>query len=168
MKSFSRLSNRRAFLLRKYPFSSPIDDESEALPNQADDLSQEDSSRVVIYIEFQGEKNDQHSSSQDDQLLEKIQQIIEENPANEALDIEHLCQVLGLSESQLFRKMKALTGESPMKFFRRINLHRARQLLQCTDLSVSEIAYDLGFSDPNYFSRVFRKEFHQTPSEIRK
>ncbi|MEL7534180.1 MAG: helix-turn-helix transcriptional regulator, partial [Bacteroidota bacterium] len=73
-----------------------------------------------------------------------------------------------LSATQLFRKMKALTGHPPMSFVRKIRLHKAKELLFSTELSVSEIAYDLGFSDPHYFSRAFKKEFGQSPSQVRK
>jgi len=63
--------------------------------------------------------------------------------------------------------MKALTGEPPMSFIRKLRLHKAKTLLQTTELNVSEIAYDLGFTDPHYFSRAFKKEFGMPPSDLR-
>ena len=70
-----------------------------------------------------------------------------------------------MSATQLNRKMKALTGETPMSFIRKVRLHRAKELLQNTQLTVAEIAYDVGFSDPSYFSRAFKKEFGERPTE---
>ena len=83
------------------------------------------------------------------------------------LGAEELSRAVNLSQSQLYRKMAALTGEPPNAFIRKIRLHRAKEMLQTTELTISEIAYDVGFNDPNYFSRTFSKEFGKTPSEYR-
>ncbi len=106
--------------------------------------------------------------SPDDLFLQKIRRIIDERIGDVDLDISFLCQKVGLSATQLFRKMKALTGEAPISFIRRVRLHRGRELLQTTDLTIAEIAYDLGFTDPGYFSRAFGKEFGSPPSDNRK
>lgn len=74
---------------------------------------------------------------------------------------------LSMSESQLFRKLKALTGRSTAVYIRSIRLQEARKLMQSSSLTISEIAYEVGFSDPSYFSRVFAKEFGMPPSAMR-
>ena len=84
------------------------------------------------------------------------------------LSINDLCQASGLSHSQLSRKLKALTNKSPIKFIRSYRLLKAKELLQESEYNISEIAYNLGFNDPNYFSRMFMKEFGHSPSESRK
>lgn len=106
--------------------------------------------------------------SLDDLFLQNIRRIIDEKIGDADLDIPYLCKKAGLSSTQLFRKMKALTGEAPISFIRKVRLHKAKELLQTTDLTISEIAYDLGFNDPNYFSRAFSKEFGISPSDVRK
>jgi len=106
--------------------------------------------------------------SLDERFLEKIRQIIDKKIDDADLDINYLCQKVHLSSTQLYRKMKALTGEPPMSFIRKLRLHKAKALLQTTDLNVSEIAYQLGFTDPHYFSRAFKKEFGESPSASRK
>jgi AraC-like DNA-binding protein len=63
--------------------------------------------------------------------------------------------------------MKALTGMAPLAFVRKVRLHRAKALLESTDLNIAEIAYELGFTDPNYFSRAFKKAFGDRPSKVR-
>ena len=78
------------------------------------------------------------------------------------------CKTVGLSTTQLHRKMKALTGEAPMSFIRKVRLHKAKDLLQNTDLTVAEIAYEVGFTDASYFSRAFGKEFGGSPTDLRK
>ncbi len=72
-----------------------------------------------------------------------------------------------LSHLQVHRKLSALTGFSANKFIRYVRLNKAKELLQNPELSILSIAYDTGFNDPNYFGRVFRKEFGKTPTEWR-
>ena len=69
---------------------------------------------------------------------------------------------------QVYRKLKALTNRTPSQFIRSIRLQKAMKLLKSTDLTVSEIAYDVGFTDPNYFSRTFLEEYGIRPSSIKK
>lgn len=104
----------------------------------------------------------------DDLFIRKIRQTITENIDDTELGIAHLCSAVNLGHTQLFRKMKALTGENPTIYIRKMRLLRAKELLRTTDQSVSEIAYSVGFSDPNYFSRVFSEEFGTAPSAVRK
>lgn len=104
----------------------------------------------------------------DDLFIQKIREIIDKKISDSALDVEYLCQAVHLSNTQLFRKMKALTRESPFRFIQKIRLQKAHEMLQTTSLNISEIAYELGFSDPNYFSRAFSKEFGMAPSDVRK
>ncbi|MCB0586947.1 MAG: AraC family transcriptional regulator, partial [Phaeodactylibacter sp.] len=80
---------------------------------------------------------------------------------------QSLCRELHLSSSQLQRKLNALTGLSPVKFIRHIRLNRAREFLNDPSRSITSIAFDTGFNDPDYFSRVFRQEFGKTPTEYR-
>ena len=79
-----------------------------------------------------------------------------------------MAKELCLSHSQFARKLDALTGFSPNRFIRFMRLKRAKELLQDLDLSITVVAYDCGFSDPSYFSRVFKKEFGKTPLLWRK
>ena len=67
---------------------------------------------------------------------------------------------------QLYRKVKALTGRSPVELLRTARLQRARQMLLTTDKNISEIAYEVGFSAPSYFTKCFRDEFGISPSEL--
>lgn len=103
-----------------------------------------------------------------DVFLQKIRKVIDDNIDNSELGILELCQAVHLSHTQVFRKMKALTGDHPTGFIRKRRLHKAKELLLSTDLNISEIAYEVGFSDPNYFSRTFSQEFSQSPRAMRK
>ncbi|MCB9296288.1 MAG: response regulator [Lewinellaceae bacterium] len=104
----------------------------------------------------------------DDLFMQKFQQAIEKNMGQADFGIDGLCKMLSMSRTQLYRKAKALTGESPARFIQKVQLNKARELLQTTELNVSEIAYEVGFTDPAYFSRAFNKEFGAPPSSLRK
>jgi len=78
-----------------------------------------------------------------------------------------LSSVIGMSESQLYRKLKALTGKSTAIFIRTVRLQKASELLTTTSLNVSEVAYETGFNDPAWFSRVFKEEFGESPVSFR-
>ncbi len=103
----------------------------------------------------------------EDIFLQKLRDAVLENIDDPSLNVEQLSRAVLLSPSQLYRKLAALTGEPPNTFIRKIRLHRAMDMLKTTELNISEIAYDLGFNDPNYFSRAFSKEFGEPPSAYR-
>ena len=103
--------------------------------------------------------------SAEEVFLRKTLAIIETNLANPDLDVLRLECDLGMSNTQLFRKLKALTGKGGNDLIRSIRLQRAAQLLQAGKQSVADVAYAVGFNDPNYFTRAFRKEFGASPVE---
>jgi len=103
---------------------------------------------------------------QDDPFLQKIRTIIEER-LHDDICIEDLSKLVYYSRTQVFRKIKNLTGLSPSRFIRTLRLQKSLELLLTTDFKVSEIATGVGFSDPKYFFRVFRMEFGKAPSSIR-
>lgn len=104
----------------------------------------------------------------EDQFILKTRAIIEENLTDSAFNITELCQAIGMSRSSLHRKISALTGMSSSGFIRRIRLQKAKILLTESDLNISEIAYEVGFSDPKYFTRTFTKEFGVSPTKTQK
>ncbi|MDF1699158.1 MAG: ATP-binding protein [Saprospiraceae bacterium] len=106
--------------------------------------------------------------SLDERFLQKLIKVVEDRLDDPDLAVVHLCRTAQLSNTQVNRKLKALTGKTPSQFIRSIRLQKARDLLQTTDFNVSEIAYKVGFNDPNYFSRSFSEEFGHPPNAIRK
>lgn len=108
----------------------------------------------------------QSAPSLDDLFLQKRHHAVLEKLDDPELDMAYLCQATHLSHTQVFRKMKALTGENPTQYIKRLRLNRALDLLQTTNHTVSEVAYLVGFNDPNYFSRAFQKEFGKTPRDV--
>lgn len=106
--------------------------------------------------------------SMDDVFLDKLEEAIEANLENENFSIDELGREIGLSRSQLHRKLQALTGKSASKFIRSYKLDKARELLQKNVGTVSDISFRMGFSSPAYFGQVFLEEFGYPPSELRK
>ncbi len=107
------------------------------------------------------------SNEIDKSFLKQLRKIIQENLSNSDLSVEQIGDEIGLSRVQLYRKVKALTGYSPVEILRKARLMRARHLLQTTDKSVSEVAYAVGFSTPSYFSKCYKEEFDLQPAQER-
>ncbi|MBX2929148.1 MAG: response regulator [Saprospiraceae bacterium] len=102
----------------------------------------------------------------EDAFLQKIRSIVEEHLSDSAFEIDQLARVVGMSRSQLFRKIKALTGQSPSLHIRAIRLHRGKELLETTEMNVTEVAYEVGFSTPAYFSDAFAEKYGVRPSQV--
>ena len=102
----------------------------------------------------------------EDTFMIKFRDFIEQNMADSELGVETIGAELGLSRVQLYRKVKALTGQSPVELLRTARLHKARRLLQGSDKSISEIAYEVGFTAPSYFTKCFKDEFGISPSDL--
>ena len=102
-------------------------------------------------------------------FLQKIIKIINDETGNHSFGSSmHLAHKMHLSESQIYRKLKAITGKSTAVFIRSVRLQKAKELIQTTDKTISEIAYEVGFNDPSWFSRAFKEEYGYAPSEISK
>ena len=101
----------------------------------------------------------------DERLLFRITTIIEEHIDNSDLSVEMLSRLMGISQKQLYRKLKSLTGMSTVEYIRSIRLKKAALLFQNGNFSVAEVMYMVGFSNASYFTRCFVAEFGKTPME---
>lgn len=106
------------------------------------------------------------SSPASHSLLELVLASINQNLSNEYFSIDDLCAEIGMSTRSLQRKLKAITNRSPNQMIRSYRLHRAKELLAKDKGTVSEIAYQTGFSSVSYFTKCFRKEFGRVPTEM--
>ena len=107
-------------------------------------------------------------SSMDEQLYEKALRIVDKNVGNEQFDILFFCEELGVSRTVLFRKIKAWTDFSPKEFIQHVRLKKGAQLLEQGKINISQISYKVGFKNPKYFSKCFRKKFGKTPTDYAK
>lgn len=100
-------------------------------------------------------------------FLEKALACIEENMDNAEFTVEAFSQAMAMSRMQLYRKLKALAGQSPNEFIRTIRLKRAAQLIKQQQLTIAEVTYSVGFNDLQYFRDCFKKQFGMSPSSYR-
>lgn len=102
----------------------------------------------------------------DVELISKLTELIEQNISKLDLSSAFLCEQLAMSSSKLYRKIKQLTDLSPNEFIRTVRLKKSAILLKSKNYNVSEVATMVGFNDPLYFSRVFKKQFGYSPSKL--
>lgn len=103
----------------------------------------------------------------DNEFYTRFLEIVKAEMGNSDLNVDSLAAKMGLGRSQFYRKIKALTNYSPVELLRNLRLKRSRELLLTSDKSISEIAYEVGFSAPAYFTRCYRETFGETPTELR-
>jgi len=97
--------------------------------------------------------------------MQKLVELITENAQDPELSMEVLYNKLGMSRTQFFRKIKAISDLSPNKLILNIRMKMAVEKFQSGGMTIAEVAYEVGFSDPAYFSKVFKSVFNQTPTE---
>lgn len=107
-------------------------------------------------------------NSYDEKLLKKLIEIVEKNIDEPTLTVEFLSKEVALSRVHLFRKLKSITGMTPTDFIKDYRMKRATQLLATQKLSISEVAYEVGFQDVHYFGKCFKKAYGTSPSEYAK
>ena len=104
----------------------------------------------------------------EDAFISRFKSLVDERLSDSNLSVEDLAADMGLSRVQLYRKVKALTGSTPIDLLRKARLSHAQQLLQESKLTVSEVAYQVGFASPSYFTKCYKDEFGIVPGEARK
>jgi len=103
----------------------------------------------------------------DDEMMQKVMQFIEDNMENSELTVEELGQYIGMSRSVFFKKIKSLTGLSPVEFIRDVKMKRAAQILVSCKYMVKEVSYLVGISDTKYFTKCFKAKYGMTPLEYK-
>lgn len=128
--------------------------------------------RKLLKHLFQGSKEaeqeiaESHLEDRDKQFLKQLHSIIQKNLSDSEFGVEDIGKQIGLSRVQLYRKVKAMTGSSVVDLLRKARLAKAKRLLESRSMSVSEVAYDVGFSAPSYFTKCFKEEYGMLPGEI--
>lgn len=107
-------------------------------------------------------------SDMDKDFVSRFRVLIEKKMKESGLNVEDLGRDMGMSRVQLYRKLKFLTNYSPNELLRQMRLKKAASLLASSDLTVAEIAYEVGFSSPSYFTKCYREEFGESPTDLLK
>jgi len=108
------------------------------------------------------------TSSMDQVFLERVHSAIENNFANESFGVDQLAHEIGISRSQLHRRLKVLSGQSPSQMIKEFRLSKAKDMLQNKVANVSEICYRVGFSSPSYFNTCFKEHFGYPPGKVKR
>lgn len=116
--------------------------------------------------EAEKEISEAHLEDRDKQFLKQLQAIIQKNLSDSEFGVEDMGQQIGLSRVQLYRKVKAMTGSSVVDLLRKARLAKARRLLETRSMSISEVAYEVGFSAPSYFTKCFKEEYGMLPGDV--
>lgn len=128
--------------------------------------------RQLLKNLYQGTKvaekeiSESYLEDRDKQFLKQLQAIIQKNLSDSEFGVENMGQQIGLSRVQLYRKVKAMTGSSVVDLLRKARLAKARRLLETRSMSVSEVAYEVGFSAPSYFTKCFKEEYGMLPGDV--
>lgn len=117
-------------------------------------------------LEAEQEIADSHLEDRDKQFLKQLHAIIQKNLSDSEFGVEDIGKQIGLSRVQLYRKVKAMTGSSVVDLLRKARLAKAKRLLESRSMSVSEVAYDVGFSAPSYFTKCFKDEYGMLPGDV--
>ncbi len=113
--------------------------------------------------------SESHPNKQEDAFILEVQDIIQQNLSDETFGIAELCRSIGMSRTQLHNKLKSLTGRSTSHYIRSIRIHKAKDMLaNDPSLNITDIAFEVGFSNLKYFSKVFSEEIGNSPSNYRK
>jgi YesN/AraC family two-component response regulator len=120
--------------------------------------------RLALQARYSSLETIEHSQHCiDDAFILKVRSIVEDHLSDDNFGVPELCKAIGMSRSQLHLKLKALTNRSTSHNIRAIRLHKAKKLLKTSDLNVTQVAYEVGFNDPAYFTRSFSEEFGVPP-----
>jgi AraC-like DNA-binding protein len=122
----------------------------------------------TIYTPSYGEGTGESLLGGDALFLSRFKEVVEARLTDSDVSVEDLAANMNLSRVQLYRKIKSITGSSPVEILRNARLNRAYQLLLTTDKSVSEVAYAVGFTAPSYFTKCFKDEYGKVPGDVRK
>jgi AraC-like DNA-binding protein len=127
-------------------------------------IAQREAFQKVFHKQLDVKAGDIQITSLDEKLIGKAIKIVEENISNPDFSVEEFSRELGMSRVHLYKKLLSITGKSPLEFIRTIRLQRAAQLLEKSQLTVAEIAYQVGFNNPKYFTKYFKDQFNVLPS----
>jgi len=116
------------------------------------------------FLKLDEDENFELSNDLDKSFLDDITKYIEENITDPELSVHDLYDLIGMSRTPFYHKLKSLIDLSPSDYIKSIRLKRARVLLKNRNINISEVAYSVGFSNPKYFSTSFKKYFGQSPS----
>ena len=165
-----------SFYIRAYrqkrDLNTVLQKEKEKVEQQRDELEEQRDKLIELSLAGQPEEEEEETSGKDSRrdgsFLQRFTQIVDRRLDNPDLSVEDISSELCMSRVQLYRKIKSITGKSPVEIIRQMRLTKADRMLSETALNISEIAYRVGFSSASYFTRCYREYFDRLPTETQK
>lgn len=159
----------RAFTQKKSLYDK-LQTEKEKVEQQRDELEEQRDRLIELSLAGQTDEDDPAGKdvSRDSAFIQKFTQLVEQKMDDPDLSVEDISSDLCMSRVQLYRKIKSLTGKSPVELIRQMRLAKADRMLAENTLSISEIAYKVGFSSASYFTKCYRDYFNRLPTEAQK
>ena len=142
---------------------------SKVLLARVDNLLKQRNLLKSVYQSSKEAEQEVEASKLDDrdkQFVKQLNTIIQQNLSNSEFGVEDIGKEIGLSRVQLYRKVKAMTGSSVVDLLRKARLAKAKRLLESRSMSISEVAYEVGFSAPSYFTKCFKDEYNMLPGDV--
>jgi AraC-like DNA-binding protein len=102
---------------------------------------------------------------EDELVMDRLMKFLEQRIDDDSLRIDDMAEAVNMGRTVFYEKIRQLVGVSPSDFLRQVRMQRARQLIAKSNMNISQVAYAVGFSDPKYFAKCFKKEFGVLPSE---
>ena len=161
--TFIVVSMRRRHRLERQAFSMVVNAPQVETPP----ASTTDEHPAITTVSPDEQQRMEAEADADARFLERLRGLVQEQMADSNFSVEVLASQMGVSRVQLYRKVKTQTGRTPVDIIRLSRLNRSKALLQTTDLTVSEVAYQTGFSSPSYFTKCFKEEFGQLPGDYK-
>jgi len=127
-------------------------------------LKEQNNLKETFVKHVEAKTSEVKTESHDEKFIQQALMIVEKNLSNPDFSVEDLSRQLFISRVATDKRIFTLTGKSPLDFIRSIRLQRAVQLLEKSDLTVAEVAYEVGFNNPKYFSKFFKAEYNVVPS----
>lgn len=123
--------------------------------------------KPMVHLPESSEEHEPHIVTSDERLIRQLVELIERHMDHSEMTVEDFARELNMAHSTFYNKVKSLLGITPVEFIREIRLKRGHQLLQSGTYDVSTVSYMVGFSDPRYFSKCFKKRFGISPSQVK-
>lgn len=127
-------------------------------------LNQQQQAKTTYQTQVTVNPSEVKTESQKDKFMQEILELIEKNMSEPEFSVEDMSKEMYMSRVALYKKLLQFTGKSPLEFLRQVRLKRAAQLLEKTNMTVAEVAYEVGFNNPKYFSKYFKEEYDKLPS----
>lgn len=152
---------------QKKALNETLQQEKEKVERQRDELEEERDKLIELSLKIHNDDTDlpESDTRRDSAFIQKFTQAVEQRMDNPELSVEDISSDLCLSRVQLYRKVKSITGKSPVEIIREMRLTKADRMLSETSMNISEIAYKVGFSSASYFTKCYRDYFNRVPTD---